>query len=151
MKKEIKKEKHAGGRPLTYDKDKTPGMILAYLKNCEDKRTSDVKTNGLTTTSYELGWNVKVPSIEGLAVFLDVSRETIYDWDKKYPEFSDILRKLQAKQTEMLIDGGLSGRYNPTIAKLLLSKQGYVEKQEITGKDGADLNRPVEIKIIAPK
>jgi hypothetical protein len=69
-----------------------------------------------------------------------VNRDTIYDWETKEPEFSDILGKLRAKQAHMLITNGLSGDYNPTIAKVLLTKHGYREGQEVTGKDGGALS-----------
>jgi hypothetical protein len=39
-----------------------------------------------------------------LAVFLDAHRDTLYEWTKHHPEFSDILDALGANQAEMLID-----------------------------------------------
>lgn len=82
------------------------------------------------------GDNLKVnlPTIEGLALFLEISRSTLYLWQKQYPEFSDIIETLQQKQTQVLINNGLSGAYNPTIAKVLLAKQGYKDSQEIDQK-----------------
>lgn len=74
-----------------------------------------------------------VPTIEGLALHLNISRETLYDWDatNKDADFSDIISKLKAKQASELIDGTLRGKYNATIAKLILSgRHNYVEKRE---------------------
>lgn len=68
-----------------------------------------------------------VPMIEGLAIYLGISRDTIYEWtgqgDKK--EFSDIVRAVQTSQARQLINGGLKAQLQPTITKLLLSKHGY--------------------------
>ena len=78
-----------------------------------------------------------IPTIEGLALFLNISRETIYVWEKENDGFSDIVGNLRNQQASMLLNGGLSGKYNPTIAKLILSgKHGYIEKREedITSK-----------------
>jgi hypothetical protein len=111
----------AGGRPTDYSKSilkKTED----YIESCQD---IEVK-KGLFTKL-----KVRLPTIEGLAVCLKVHRDTIYQWEKEYPEFSDILEQLRAKQAERLLNMSLSGDYNSTIAKVLLTKHGYHDKQEI--------------------
>lgn len=109
-----------GGRPTDYNE-----QILIdswdYISRCSDT----FKDNRLT---------VNLPSIEGLAFHLEVSRSTIYLWQKEYPEFSDMLETLLQKQVNVLLNNGLSGAYNPTIAKLVLSKHGYTEKTEVDQK-----------------
>ncbi|MFP5263733.1 MAG: terminase small subunit [Blastocatellia bacterium] len=74
-----------------------------------------------------------IPTIEGLSVYLGIRRSTIYDWasqeDKK--EFSDILESILSMQGKTLVAKGLSGDFNSTITKLMLSKHGYRESQEI--------------------
>lgn len=71
-----------------------------------------------------------LPSIEGLAVFLEIHRSTVYDWKDKFVEFSDILEKLLALQAEKLMNNGLQGKWNSTITKLILTKHGYSDKTE---------------------
>jgi hypothetical protein len=75
---------------------------------------------------------VNIPSIEWLANHLELHRDTIHQWEKEEgkEDFSDILRELRNEQAKRLINNGLSGAYNPTIAKLILSKHWYVEKTE---------------------
>ncbi len=63
---------------------------------------------------------------------LRVHRDTIYEWAKQYKEFSDTLEFCHTKQVKILINLGLAGKINTAIAKLLLAKQGYSEKQEIS-------------------
>lgn len=94
-----------------------------------------------TTGDYS---NPLLPSIEGLAYNLDVARDTMYAWEKDNKEFSYILEKLRQVQATKLIDKGLNSQYNSTIAKLILSKHGYVEKQEtdLTTK-GKELPTPI--------
>lgn len=79
-------------------------------------------------------WKVKLPTIEGLANYLNVHRDSLYEWDKQDTElgkmFSDIFTRVKQEQAERLVNNGLAGNYNPVITKLLLSKHGYIEKQE---------------------
>ncbi len=125
----------AGGRPIEYNETI---LIKAqeYLDSCIDEIEEYHKTRGDKSDSYDRIVKVKLPSIEGLAYFLKIGRDTVYEWEKKYPEFSYIIDDLRVKQAQALIDNGLSGDYNPTIAKVLLTKHGYRDSQELTGKDG---------------
>jgi hypothetical protein len=73
-----------------------------------------------------------LPTVEGLAIKLGISRDTVYEWDKEYPEFSDIVKKLKNDQAQKLIQNALANKYNASIAKLILSgKHGYVEQSEL--------------------
>ena len=82
-----------------------------------------------------------VHSIEGLADYICVNRDTIYDWasqdDKK--EFSDIVEQVRHKQAKTLINKGLDNKFSSAITKVMLSKHGYREGIEQMGKDGKDL------------
>lgn len=83
-----------------------------------------------TNTEQALEGKGQLPTKERLALTLNVSRQTMDDWKEHSAEFLDILRTLEHLQADMLLQNGLTGKYNPTIAKLLLSKHGYVEKTE---------------------
>lgn len=73
-----------------------------------------------------------VPTVAGLARFLNVSRETMYEWGRVHPEFSDTLSALMDEQQEKLIQGGLGGDFNATIAKLMLANHGFHDKADNT-------------------
>lgn len=103
----------AGGRPTKY----TPELV---------QKAKD----------YLAGWEAMdqvIPSIEGLAVHLKINRSTIYEWadDEEKAEFSDILSEILAKQGQTLINKGLTGDFTSTISKLILTKHGYHDKQDI--------------------
>ena len=91
-------------------------------------------------TDFESQNSAVIPSHAGLANYLEVRRETLYDWakQKNKAEFSNILGEILAKQEEMTLNGGLSGTFNASIAKLLLGKHGYSDKQDtqLTGAQG---------------
>lgn len=83
-----------------------------------------------------------LPTVEGLALRLNIARETVYDWSRTVEDdeeadelraaFSDIVSDLKSAQAEKLMQHSLTNRYNATIAKLILSgKHGYVEKSEV--------------------
>ena len=120
------------GRPTLY----WPHILekaREYLKGSEDIEWRRVKTDGAQSTSYEYYTKVKIPTIEWLSLAIGITKETLYDWsrDETKKEFSDIVKEMRAEQARRLIEKWLSGEYNPSIVKLLLSKHGYRETTEI--------------------
>ena len=107
------------GRPTEY-RSWMPKATLAYLHKHEDK----ISKNGKLTC--------KLPTLQGLAVELGgVTMQTLHDWAKQSEVFSLALGKVVKAQHDRLVQKGLSGDYNSTIAKLILSSNhGYAEKTE---------------------
>lgn len=82
------------------------------------------------------------PSVVGLCQVLNRSKSIIYKWaSDDHPEFLDIIAQCNEKQELDLAIGGISGDFNPTITKLLMTKHGYSDKveQELSGKDGGPI------------
>ena len=119
----------------------TPELIAKaqeYLDICKDSdrpkdETLEPQGHG-GALKREKRLIVKLPTKGGLAKYLGVSRESLYEWARNNDEFSDIMELLGSEQEDRLINYGLSGDYNPTIAKVLLTKHGYADKleQEVT-------------------
>ena len=127
----------AQGRPTTYSEEML-SKTNEYLLSCEDVEMEREGTRG-----FEYKLNVKLPTIEGLSVYLGVSRDSLYEWATKHKDFSDTLDSLRAEQADKLINNGLSGSYNSTIAKLMLSSNhGMREKSDVTTND-KDLPSPI--------
>lgn len=133
------------GRPTDYNSE-ILSKAWEYVDSCEDT-TEQIVTGqsekGFTTFGTKV--TVKLPSIEGLALYIGVHKDTVYEWEKIHDEFSDVINVLRSKQAERLINNGLSGDYNANIAKLLLSKHGYADKQEIKHEGNPDA--PVIFKL----
>lgn len=124
-----------GGRPSEF-KEEYIEKVEEYLATCKDEETTFHKTVGSKTDSYERIIKVKLPTIEGFALFLNVAVSSLYLWSKDRPEFSEALNKIKAEQKDRLIEKGLSGDYNPTIAKLILSSNhGMTDRQDVTSGD----------------
>lgn len=109
------------GRPTEYSQEKLD-LAMAYLGG---------------------GWEDEgdaVPQIAGLAIAMGISRETAYEWathdDKK--AYSDIFTRVKALQERRLVNRGLSGDFNPAITKMMLTKHGYSDRQEIDHTSGGD-------------
>ena len=103
--------KHPGGRPTKYKPDVFK-KIEQYMQMCGKEQMA-------------------LPSIEGLAVYLDISKDTIYEWGKKYKEFSDAVKRIADKQKIQLMDDGMYGgkEINAAMAIFLLKvNHGMNEK-----------------------
>lgn len=80
----------------------------------------------------------EIPSNSGLAYYLGVTRQTVYEWgkDENKKEFSYMLDRIQQKQEIDCLSKGLNGDYNSNIAKLVLTKHGYHDKQDVDTQGG---------------
>ena len=132
------KQGEGGGTPTKYTKDK-PNEVRQYLELCQDQDKVLVK-NGKVVIQTE----VHIPSMPGLALFLKVGKKTLYRWAERYEEFRHSLEEVMLMQEDKLFNGGLSGKYNATIAKLgLSSNHGYVDKS----KDAKDEETLSEVMV----
>ena len=84
-----------------------------------------------------------VPSVAGLACYLDVARSSLYKYRDENSEFSDILERVEQLQEKMLLSGGLMGDFNPTITKLMMTKHGYSDKQDVDHSSSDGSMKPV--------
>jgi hypothetical protein len=123
------------GRPTKYSKE-IVAKAEEYLEKYEDHKHA-------------------IPSIVGLALVLDLHRDTIREWgnDENKTEFSAILEKINQKQQQVLISKGLTGDFNSNITKLVLGKHGYHDKQDTqhTGKDGGPITTSTTFIGIVPE
>lgn len=122
------------GRPTEYNEEILK-KTESYLESCND--TEEDKEHNIKRI-------VNLPSIEGLAYELKINKDTIYAWAKIHKEFSDVIDDLRSKQAKSLLNNGLSGNYNPTIAKVLLTKHGYREGIDTTTNDESINNQSEE-------
>lgn len=85
-----------------------------------------------------------VPTSDGLAIAMNVCRKTTYNWaEMKSNQFREeiayIVDRVQAMQGKLIVNGGLSGQFNPAFAGKLVGNHGFGDKQSIdhTSSDGS--------------
>ena len=129
------------GRPTKY----TPKLIKLvdeYLLDNQDEEVEVVKQRN-DEKGYEMydhKLKVRLPTVEGFARYVDISKKTLYEYEAKYPMFLNALDKIRIEQKERLLNMGLSGEYNSTIAKLILSSNhGMSEKTDLEVKGSFSL------------
>ena len=109
------------GRPVEY-RPEYATLVDDYLATCGPQYDEHGKRTGFN-----------LPKIEGYALFIGVTKSTVYEWEQKYDDFSDALEKIRAIQHNTLVDRGVTGEFNSTITKLMLShNHGYTEKTDFT-------------------
>jgi len=126
------------GRPYEYDK-KFIKKVDKYLKENKDEYEEFIKQSNSDKgyEMYDRKIKVKLPTLEGFAGYIGFTVQTLTNWSEENVEFLGALEKIMTEQKKRLINMGLSGEYNSTIAKLILSSNhGMREKTEtdITSK-----------------
>lgn len=134
------------GRPTKYRKEMIE-LVDEYLEYSKDEWENIEKENKESGKRLR----VKLPSFEGFAIYLDTLTSNLVNWGKKHKKFLVALEKIPQEQKKRLIEMGLSGDYNSTIAKLVLSaNHDMTEKRAIDfeGKITTNYNED-QIKAIA--
>ena len=85
-----------------------------------------------------------VPSRVGLCCFLGITKPTMYDWEKSFPEFSTTLQGIDALQERVAVNKGITGEFNSTITKLVLANHGYSDKQAIDHTTAGESLRSID-------
>ena len=115
--------------------DETKAMIKAYIEGFSNGQSN----------------NEVIPTIAGLALRLNITRQTLYNWAKEDEEIALLLEALKNAQELYLVNMGLKGEINAGIAKLMLmNNHSYSDrmKSEISGEGTRtiELTTPIVIE-----
>lgn len=140
------KKKHRGGRPTKYKR-----------KYCEDiKEYFRVPP---TVTEYKIEYyqngNIKseipimrgneFPTFQGFADEIGVNFDTLNEWCKVHPEFSDAYAQAKRLQEKIWLTNGMNGLYNAQFAQFFGKNcLGYKDKQEV--EQSGEVNNTITIK-----
>ena len=129
------------GRPSEY-KEEFIGKVDEYIRSCTDEYNpvlTGVSIKGNEFYGKER-LKVNIPTIEGFAQFIGFSKKSIYNWAEQNIAFLHALEKIEDEQKNRLIAKGLSGEYNSTIAKLILSANHNMREKSDIESGGKPIN-----------
>lgn len=106
------------GRPIEY-KPEYKQIALDYLKGCADEWEQLVKSEGKNDV-FEYKRKINLPTIEGLAIVIGCSKQAVYRWAKRFPDFRNALSQIMNHQAVRLMNNGLGGYYESRLATALL-------------------------------
>lgn len=142
------KNKSRTGRPTTYDEKYCEEIVTYFdVEPFVSKEIQIVNKDGSVGTK-EVKESVSLPTMAGFAVKLGVCRDTLNEWASKHKEFSAAIKKAKACQERILLENGLNGGYDRTVAIFALKNLAdWKDKiqQEVSGPDGGAI--PVSLNI----
>ena len=144
------------------NKQQTNAVPAQHLAGCGDGSEATLTVFNGRPTKYHAGMvdkvcnyinecPDKVPSMEGLSLELGVSLRTLHSWKSsdaknlnpdQYPRFNEFLHMLDclmSHQASTALNEGAIGGWSSVVAKLILAKHHYVEKQEHTLEAGKSI------------
>ena len=127
---EDQKPKNLGGRPTLYSEEMQKKADNYLLKPLFETYQKEIVVSGqiqIINCERPNG----IPSVAELSLELDVHRDTIYEWIKVHPKFSDTFERLKAKQKQFLNYHGLTKGYDSGFAKFVaVNVTDYKDKIE---------------------
>lgn len=120
------------GRPRKAE-NWTPSLLLAraneYFGKCDSRVKMTVTKEGLVPEP-----NPEPYSIEGLCVYLDITRDAFLQWRKKSDELGRRAEKIHQRIMANRVTGALDGTQNSSFAQFMLKNnapESYREKVEV--------------------
>lgn len=107
-------------------------LVRPYTFGRPSKLTVELLTRAreYVEQSDNMSATTLLPTKERLARVLGITRETLYKWCNENTDFSDICHDLDLIQADKAMQNGLMNRYNSSITAIVLSRHGYVRKEE---------------------
>jgi hypothetical protein len=134
------------GRPTKYRKEHCQAILDFFNKPAtKTVKQTWISKAGIKEADVEVA--IPLPTIEGFALSIGTSKQSVITWTEQHPEFLDAYTRAKTAQKEILIQNALAGRYVEGFAKFVaINCTDMVDKQtqEHTGKDGG----PIETKVV---
>lgn len=92
----------------------------------------------------------EIPTFAKFGRVIGVSTDTMKRWRAQYPSWDEACNMAVDMGADALVQRGLRGQYDPEMVKFVTKNwYGMVDRQELTGADGAPLNPPVELRSVS--
>lgn len=106
------------GRPTKYKEEYCQQIIDFFDRPLfEEKEVSSFEKG--RTVIRKISVPCLLPTIERFCLNIGIHKDTLYEWVKVHPDFSDSLRRAQQAQQEILVQHGLTGLYKEGFAKFV--------------------------------
>ena len=117
-----------------FRKDSVPAIEGAFISSPPTKYTKENRLKINQYISKVSRYRKRLPTISGLANFLSINEETLYEWAKKYPKVAKTMERIRTLQKEKLLsDGFYKGKkVNANMAIFLLKANHKLTEGEIT-------------------
>ena len=126
----------SAGRPSIYEESFCDDLI-EYFDEEPHFETPVVTTYKDGTTKEEVKFiPCDLPTLAGFARMKGVHRDTINQWTKDHPKFSDAIKRAKELQEHILITNGLKGLYAQPFAIMATKNiMNWRDRQDITSDD----------------
>ena len=130
------------GRPMKYTIEEFNTKVAEYFNMCDSTEIGiKVITNEISVPYY------KPYTITGLCLYLDISRETLNNYEA-IPEFLDTIKKAKNKIENYVEENSLMGRLNPTVSIFNLKNNfGWKDKTEVDNNIGNKDDKPFNVNL----
>lgn len=137
----------AGPKPKFKDGDQLWGACVEYFNWNADNPLYEDKTFAYQgSVTHEPAAKMRAMTMGGLWMFIDIDPSTWGEWKKSRPDLSYVMMKVEEIVRRQKFEGAAADLLNPNI---IARDLGLADKQEHTGKDGADLLPPPDETEIA--
>ena len=137
-------EKRKVGRPTKYKPEYCQEIIKFFDRELVHHVAKEVihPKDGVISIMEERATDL--PLFEAFAHSIDVHVDTLHEWKKVYPEFSESYKRAKQLQKEHLVTNAMQGRYSNSFA-IFTAKNilGWRDKQEIE----SNVNQNVTVTI----
>lgn len=130
----------AGRKPKFADGDALWAACVEYFEWVDlNPLWEDKLVTFQGSATHEPVAKMRAMTIAGLCLFIDVSRDTWFEWRRSRPDLSDVMTRAEAVIYSQKFAGAAADLLN---ANIIARDLGLADKSELTGKDGG----PIEVK-----
>jgi len=129
------------GHNRIYDPTFHPEDMVSFFRGRYDKILDSIKNVDDKGSLKFVPVPVRPPTFAGYAVKAGVSKDTIFAWSKKHPEFGEAAEHCKAIQEAFFVELGTLGGLNAQMTMFSLKNlQGWAEKTELGLSGHVELN-----------
>lgn len=138
------------GRPTKYRKKYCEDIIKYFSVEPQETVWRRTYFSGGGVKSEEpVMWAKSIPTFQGFAQSIGVHTDTLKEWAKQYPEFSEAYARARMLQEKIWLINAMSGLYNAQFAQFFGKNcLGYKDRQEINANIDGTLTLEQALKKI---